>query len=382
MKNQLCNDTISNLGDNVQLPGYDRSKLEVGIVHLGPGAFHRAHQAVYTDDLLRLNYKNWGICAVSLNSARFRDNVKKQDNLYTLAIRDIDPKLRIIGSIIDVLFAPESPEAVISRLSESNVKVVTLTITEKGYCLSPNNRLDFENSDIKFDLEHPDSPKTAIGYLSAGLRKRYRENLDPFVLVSCDNLMDNGVVLKQAVVDFSSEIDQDLASWISYSVFSPRTMVDSITPTTNQALIKSVENDLGFVDKWPVQRESFSQWIFEDVPGMVLPPWDSVGAIFGADVKKYESCKLKILNGLHSSIAFVGLISGFETVAEALENKPISDYVQKLLDLEIIPSLAAPEGLDVQTYSTAILQRFKNTQIHHFLSQIAWDSSKKIPVRI
>ena len=231
-------------------------------------------------------------------------------------------------------------------------------------------------------MEHPDSPKTAIGYLSAGLRKRYRENLDPFVLVSCDNLMDNGVVLKQAVVDFSSEIDQDLASWISYSVFSPRTMVDSITPTTNQALIKSVENDLGFVDKWPVQRESFSQWIFEDVPGMVLPPWDSVGAIFGADVKKYESCKLKILNGLHSSIAFVGLISGFETVAEALENKPISDYVQKLLDLEIIPSLAAPEGLDVQTYSTAILQRFKNTQIHHFLSQIAWDSSKKIPVRI
>jgi fructuronate reductase len=131
-----------------------------------------------------------------------------------------------------------------------------------------------------------------------------------------------------------------------------------------------------------VQRENFSQWIFEDVPGMVLPPWDSVGAIFGADVKKYESCKLKILNGLHSSIAFVGLISGFETVAEALENKPISDYVQKLLDLEIIPSLTAPEGLDVQTYSTAILQRFKNTQIHHFLSQIAWDSSKKIPVRI
>ena len=382
MKNQLCNNIISNLGDNVQLPGYDRSQLEVGIVHLGPGAFHRAHQAVYTDDLLRLNYKNWGICAVSLNSARFRDNVKKQDNLYTLAIRDIDPNLRIIGSIIDVLFAPESPEAVISRLSESNVKVVTLTITEKGYCLSPNNRLDFENSDIKFDLEHPDTPKTAIGYLSAGLRKRYRENLDPFVLVSCDNLMDNGVVLKQAVVDFSSEIDQDLASWISYSVCSPRTMVDSITPTTNQALIKSVENDLGFVDKWPVQRESFSQWIFEDVPGMVLPPWDSVGAIFGADVKKYESCKLKILNGLHSSIAFVGLISGFETVAEALENKPISDYVQKLLDSEIIPSLAAPEGLDVQTYSTAILQRFKNTQIHHFLSQIAWDSSKKIPVRI
>mgnify|MGYP001157084175 FL=1 len=381
-KNELCNNTLSNLNKRVQVPDYDRSQIEIGIVHLGPGAFHRAHQAVYTDDLLRLNYKNWGICAVSLNSARFRDSVKKQDNLYTLAIRDIDPKLRIVGSIIEILFAPDSHDAVIARLSERNVKVVTLTITEKGYCLLPNNRLDFGDSDIKFDLEHPDTPKTAIGYLSAGLHKRYQQNLDPFVLVSCDNLMDNGVVLKQAVVDFSYKIDQDLANWISNNVFSPRTMVDSITPTTNQALIKSVEDDLGFLDEWPVQRENFSQWIFEDVPGMVLPPWDSVGAVFGADIKKYESCKLKILNGLHSSIAFVGLITGFETVAEALDDKSIRDYVQKLLDSEIIPSLSAPEGLDIETYASAVLKRFKNTQIHHFLSQIAWDSSKKIPVRI
>lgn len=365
----------------VALPAYDRDKVTVGVVHFGPGAFHRAHQAFYFDQLLAKDPR-WGICAVSLKSPGVRDALQPQDGLYTLAQLDAETTFRVVGSIQEVLVAPEDPPSVFARLAAPDTRMVTLTVTEKGYCLTGDGKLDTANPDIVHDLAHPREPVSAVGYVVEGLRRRHQVGLPPYAVVACDNLADNGWRLKAAVVTFAEAIDPALSAWIEAEGRFPRTMVDSITPATDDALRARVKTATGLTDAWPIQREAFTQWVVEDVLGDGAPDLASVGVTLTDDVRGFERAKLRLLNGVHSTIAYVGLLKGHETVFEAISDPALARIAEDLMVQDIIPTLTAPRGLDLAAYAQAILARFRNPEIRHLLSQIAWDGSQKLPFRI
>jgi fructuronate reductase len=378
----LSENNLAKLNENVESLGYDRAAVSIGIVHFGPGAFHRAHQAVYTDDLLKRGEKNWGICCVSINNQDVRNILLPQDNLYTLAILDRTVSYRVIGAIKEILVASQEPQTVIERLSQASVKVVTLTITEKGYCLNAEGGLDFSHATIAHDVENPQVPKSAIGFLVAGLAQRRLKNRGSFTILSCDNLTNNGKRLQRALLDFAFCIDSSLAAWIEREVYFPCSMVDSITPATHDNLRNSVSEAIGLSDNWPIQRERFSQWVIEDIPHAPLPPWAEVGVILNKNVHGYETTKLRILNGMHSSIAFIGILAGIENVRDAILQPNIRAFIQTMLQEEIIPTLPKVDGLDPIEYGKKIIERFENPAICHLLAQIAWDSTQKIPFRI
>jgi fructuronate reductase len=365
----------------VTLPDYDRDKVTVGVVHFGPGAFHRAHQAFYFDQLLAKDPR-WGICAVSLKSPGVRDALQPQDGLYTLAQLDAETTFRVVGSILEVLVAPEDPPSVFARLAAPTTRMVTLTVTEKGYCLTGDGKLDTAHPDIIHDLAHPREPVSAVGYVVEGLRRRFQAGLAPYAVVACDNLADNGWRLKAAVVAFAETVDPVLAGWIEGEGVFPRTMVDSITPATDDALRARVEAATGLSDAWPIQREAFTQWVVEDVLGDGAPDLASVGVTLTDDVRGFERAKLRLLNGVHSTIAYVGLLKGHETVFEAISDPALATIAEDLMVQDIIPTLTAPRGLDLAAYAQAILARFRNPEIRHLLAQIAWDGSQKLPFRI
>ena len=365
----------------VRIPAYDRDRVAVGAVHFGPGAFHRVHQACYLDDALALDPR-WGIAAVSLHSAGVRDALAPQDDLYTLAVLDERPQTRIIGALKDLLVAPESPTAVTERLADPAVMLLTATVTEKGYCLASSGGLDFANAEIVHDLAHPHAPRSLIGHLYAGLALRRALGIAPPNVVSCDNLTDNGPRLRRAVVDFARKQELDVARWIEDEVPFPRTMVDSITPATDQALRDKVAERLGTVDRWPVQREAFTQWVIEDCMREPQPDWAAIGVTITSDVAGFERAKLRLLNGAHSSLAYLGSLAGHETVAQAMRDPQLASFVRSLMTEDIAPSIVAPRGLDVAEYIESVLQRFRNPALRHLLSQIAWDGSQKLPFRI
>jgi fructuronate reductase len=355
--------------------------VTIGVVHLGPGAFHRAHQAFYFDQLLARDPR-WGICAVSLKSPGVRDALEPQDGLYTLAQLDQETTFRIIGSIVEVLVAPEDPPAVFARLAAPMTRMVTLTVTEKGYCLSADGGLDETHPDIIHDLANPREPVSSIGYLVEGLRRRFAIGLSPYAVVACDNLADNGWRLKAAVTAFAAKIDPELAAWIEAEGRFPRTMVDSITPATDDALRARVEAATGLSDAWPIQREAFTQWVVEDVLGVDAPDLAGVGVTLTDDVRGFERAKLRLLNGVHSTLAYAGILRGHQTVFEAMNDPVLAKLAGDLMTLDIIPTLSAPRGLDLAVYADAILRRFRNPEIRHQLAQIAWDGSQKLPFRI
>jgi fructuronate reductase len=365
----------------VALPAYDRDKVSVGVVHFGPGAFHRAHQAFYFDQLLAKDPR-WGISAVSLKSPGVRDALQPQDGLYTLAQLDTETTFRIVGSIVEVLVAPEDPPAVFTRLAAPMTRMVTLTVTEKGYCLTGDGKLDAAHPDIVHDLASPREPVSAVGYIVEGLRRRHQAGLPPYAVVACDNLADNGWRLKAAVVAFAQAIDPALAAWVEAEGRFPRTMVDSITPATDDALRTRVEAATGLTDAWPIQREAFTQWVVEDVLGDGAPDLASVGVTLTDDVRGFERAKLRLLNGVHSTIAYAGLLKGLETVFEAISDPELAKLAEDLMVQDIIPTLTAPRGLDLEAYAQAILARFRNPEIRHLLAQIAWDGSQKLPFRV
>ena len=371
---------------NAIKPSYDPASLEIGVVHFGPGAFHRAHQAAYFDALATKD-KRWGICGVSLHSAGVRDALKPQDGFYTLAILDEAISYRIIGAMREVLVGPEDIEAVFKRLTRPSVELVTSTVTEKGYCLAPDFSLDLQHPDIVHDLANPQTPKSFIGYITESLRRRKQAGLKPFVLIPCDNLPKNGVRLKEAVTVFAGHsgqglADHDLARWIHEELQCPSTMVDSITPATDDALRARVAEATGVADAWPIQREAFTQWVIEKHAHENGPDWQSVGVTLTDNVPAYERAKLRLLNGPHSTLAYMGLGRGYESVSEAMKDADLADIVRKLMIEDVVPLLEAPEGLDLVAYSEAILMRFRNPAIVHKLAQIAWDGSQKLPIRI
>lgn len=377
---RLNESALASLPASVARPAYARDRTRIGIVHLGVGAFHRAHQAVYIDEVLA-NEPDWAISGVSLHSRDVRDALRPQDGLYALALLGEQPGLRVIGSIRELLCARDERVAVLARLADPAVRLLTLTITEKGYCLAGDG-LDFAHPEIVHDLASPDAPNGAIGYLVAGLRQRRRLGLAPYTVLSCDNLADNGGRLRRAVLQYAERIDDNLARWIEAEVAFPRSMVDSITPASDDALRERVAAQLGCVDAWPVQREAYAQWVIEDRFCNGRPSFEKVGVTISDDIAGYDRAKLRLLNGPHSALAYLGSLLEIETVAEAMREPALARFVERLMREDIAPTLDAPRGFDPGAYIDAILERFRNPHIRHRLSQIAWDGSQKLPVRL
>lgn len=376
----LSRATLHSLPADVRRPLYDPAATRTGIVHLGPGAFHRAHQAAYIDDLLA-RHPDWGICAVSLHSPGVRDALVPQDGLYTLALLGEHGSLRVIGSLRELLCAPLQQPAVLARLADPAVRLVTLTITEKGYCLAGED-LDLAHPDIAHDLAHPATPRSAVGYLAAGLAMRRTRGIAPFTVLSCDNLPGNGRRLRQAVVQFAERVDGALARWIQAQVAFPSSMVDSITPATDEALRERVSAELGCNDAWPIQREIYTQWVVEDRFCNARPPLEEAGVTMSHDIAGYDHAKLRLLNGAHSTLAYLGSLLELDTVADAMRHASLARFVERLMRESIAPVIALPAGLDAHRYIDDILARFRNPAIRHRLSQIAWDGSQKLPVRL
>ncbi len=386
---RLSDATLPGLSGVAAAPAYARAATRIGVVHFGPGAFHRAHQAVYLDDLLATD-PDWAISAVSLHSTGVRDALRPQDGLYTLVLlgdtaNGGPPPLRVVGSIREVLCARDERAAVLARLADPQVRLVTLTITEKGYCLSADG-VDLAHPDIVHDLAAPEAadsaPRSAIGWLVAGLRLRHARGLAPYTVLSCDNLADNGGRLRRAVLQFARQSDPALAAWIEREVSFPRSMVDSITPASDDALRDQVAARLGVADAWPVQREPYTQWVVEDDFRHGRPPLERVGVVLSGDIAGYDRAKLRLLNAPHSALAYLGSLLEIDTVAAAMREPALAGFVGTLMREDIVPSLPVLAGFDPQAYVEAILQRFRNPAIRHLLAQIAWDGSQKLPVRL
>jgi fructuronate reductase len=349
-----------------------------GIVHFGPGAFHRAHQADFIDRLLPHDPR-WGIAAVSLRSGGTVEAMKRQRGRYTLAILDEETSFRTIDAHSH-FFGPGDGEAVRRLLREPEVRIVSSTVTEKGYCLAGDGTLDLAHPDIVHDLGRPERPLSLVGWLALGLRDRRDSGLPPFTPLCCDNMVSNGRKLRGAVVEYAARIDPALADWIAGEAVFPDTMVDSITPATDERL-EALVRQQGFDDEIPVSREAYSAWIIEDLLPAGSPDLRGVGAVLAADVGAWEKAKLRILNGAHSALAYLGLLIGYETVSEAMGDVGLARFVERLIREDITPGLK-PSPLDLGAYAADILQRFRNPTIRHKLSQIAWDGSQKLPYRL
>jgi fructuronate reductase len=379
---RLSDRTLASAHAGAWLGAYDRGAVEIGVVHLGPGAFHRAHQAPVFDRLLA-DDRRWGVCGVSLKSAAVREALAPQDGLYALAELEAEPRIRIVGAVKELLTAPETPAAVLERLAAIRTRMITLTVTEKGYCLTPAGDLDLAHPDVAFDLARPPAPRSAVGWLVAGLRARRAAGAPGLSVVSCDNLADNGGKLGRAVAALAeAQGDADLAAWTRREVRFPATMVDSITPATDEALRNRVRDHIGLDDAWPVQRERFAQWVIEDGLAPDGPDLAAAGVSLVADVRPFEQAKLRLLNGAHSTLAYLGLLAGHRTVAEAIADPALAAFVERLMRADVAPSLPPTPGLDLDAYIGDILARFRNPAIAHQLAQIASDGSQKLPARL
>lgn len=353
-----------------------------GIVHFGLGAFFRAHGALYVEEAVRRSGGDWGIVGVSLRSPGTRDRLRPQGGVYTAVELGPDGHHpRRVEILADVLVAPEEPGAVLAALADASL--VTLTITEKGYCHVPaTGELDPEHPDIRRDLADADRPASAMGFIVRALQARRDAGRDPFTVLSCDNMPQNGTLLRGLVLTLAERIDPALAEWIGARVAFPCSMVDRIVPATTAQDMDRVEALVGARDEAPVLHEPFRQWVIEDRFCAARPDLAAVGAELVAEVAPYEHMKLRCLNGTHSALAYLGYLAGAETIAEAIALEPLERYVRHLWAKEIVPVLEAPPGIDLAEYTDALHARYANPSMHHRTAQIAMDGSRKLPQRI
>lgn len=357
---------------------------KTGIVHLGPGAFFRAFNAIYTDEAMAAQGGDWGITAVSLRSPTARDQLVPQDGAYTAVEKGPEgDALKVIGAIANVLVAPEDPEAVLAKMADPAVKIVSLTVTEKGYCYNPaSGALDPQNADIQHDLALPASPRSAPGFLVEALARRKAAGTAPFTVMSCDNVPSNGALARKIVLAFAQARDADLAAWIEAEVPFPSTMVDRITPATTEPDVAALAEAAGYHDPACVIHEPFRQWVIEDDFVDERPAWEVGGAQFVQSVEAHELMKLRCLNGTHSTLAYLGYLSGHETIAETVGDRVFARLCERLWAEEIIPTVPKPEGEDLDAYAKALLERYQNPAIRHRTWQIAMDGSQKLPQRL
>ncbi|MCQ4160805.1 mannitol dehydrogenase family protein [Roseomonas sp. GC11] len=372
------------------LPRYDRAALRPGIVHLGLGAFFRAHGVLYTEDVLNAQGVasaggDWGILGASLQRPDQRDRLAPQRGLYTAIEHGAGGvKARIVGNLLGVLVAPEDPAALVARMAAAETRIVSLTVTEKGYCHDPaTGRLRPDHADIRHDLENPAAPRSAVGFLAAALRLRWQAGQKPFSVLCCDNLPHNGRLLAGLLHDFAALHDDSFATWIARAVPFPCTMVDRIVPAQTAADLAEAEALTGCHDAAPVVHEPFRQWVIEDhfVDGE-RPDWALAGAQFTADVAPFEHMKLRLLNGAHSALAYLGYLAGHETIGDTMADPAFTAFLRGLWREEILPVLPPPPGMDLLAYTEALAARFANPAIRHRTWQIAMDGSQKLPQRL
>jgi fructuronate reductase len=382
--NRLKTSSVDELGTAVIVPTYDRRSLRVGMVHLGLGAFHRAHQALYTEQAMSLSRSDeWGIIGVSMRSQKVAEQLLPQDGLYSIASEDAsDIELQVVGAIIDVLVASEDAAAVTAAIARPDVRVLTLTITEKGYSLGADGRsLDREDEAVKLDLANPRAPTTAIGILALGLRKRAEAGVAPLTVISCDNLSQNSTVLRKVLVDYLMSTFPRLLYWLEKNVTFPCSMADRIVPAISDQKKQRQSELLGLRDEGAVCTEPFSQWIIEDKFAGAHPDWRSAGALYVQSIVPYENIKLGLLNAGHSAIAYCGLLANMETVDEVMQDVELRSFVERLMAEDLIPSLQAPPEFDLASYQRQVLARMDNPALGHRCTQIAMDGSEKISQR-
>ncbi|WLT07263.1 mannitol dehydrogenase family protein [Gilliamella apis] len=379
---------LSNTPQSIEhKPLYDREKMVARIVHIGFGAFHRAHQALFTDRLLNKGNSDWAICEVNIvGGEELINDIRKQDHLYTVLEKGATSKQAyIIGSVKESLLAPiDGIEAILEKMADPVVEIVSLTVTEKGYCMLPGGAgLDLNNQLIKSDLSSPTKPMSAPGVIVEALYRRMQRGLKSFTALSCDNMPENGLVLKKAILDLANARDPELAQWIETNTTFPCTMVDRIVPAATAETLTEIQDVLGgMFDPCGIACEPFIQWVIEDNFVTARPNWSEVGAEFVDNVVPYEEMKLRMLNGSHSFLAYLGYLAGYEHINDCINDEAYKQATLSLMLQQQAPTLNVPLQVNLQQYAEKLIERFSNPSLKHRTWQIAMDGTQKLPQRL
>ncbi|MET1089625.1 MAG: mannitol dehydrogenase family protein [Arthrobacter sp.] len=381
----LNNATLHELPVTLLKPSYDRTSLKAGIVHFGVGGFHRAHEAMYLDRLMNEGEAlDWAICGVGVlpGDARMKEVMNSQDCLYTLVVKNPDGTRegRIIGSIIEYLFAPDDPEAVIEKMASEDIRIVSLTVTEGGYNFHHvTGEFNAENPDVVHDLQAGAAPRTTFGLVTEALSRRRARGLAPFTIMSCDNIQGNGDVARKMFVSYASLKNAELGSWVEDQVPFPNSMVDRITPVTTVEDRDSVEETFGIDDAWPVVCEPFEQWVLEDHFSLGRPPFEKIGVQLVDDVEPYELMKLRLLNASHQGMCYFGYLAGYRYAHEVCQDPLFAQFLLDYMDKEATPTLQPVPGIDLDDYKRTLIERFSNEHVRDTLARLCAESSDRIP---
>lgn len=382
---KLNSHTLADFIEDVEVPTYDRSEVTVGIVHFGVGGFHRAHQAMYVDRLMQQGEGlEWGICGVGVlpGDRKMKDVMDAQDCLYTLALKHSDGTwdTRVVGSIVEYLFAPDDADAVIEKMAAESTRIVSLTITEGGYNFSATTG-EFDASDpaVKADLEDDAVPATTFGLVIAALARRKERGLKPFTIMSCDNIEGNGHIAQSTFTTFARLKDPALADWLTTEGAFPNSMVDRITPVTTPQVIQELSDRYALDDQWPVAGEPFTQWVLEDNFTLGRPPLEDVGVQVVDDVTPYELMKLRLLNASHQALCYFGYLSGYRLVHEVAQDPLFARFLLAYMDNEATPTLQPVPGIDLVDYKQTLIDRFSNPEIRDTVARLCAESSDRIP---
>jgi mannitol 2-dehydrogenase len=374
---------LTSFRPDVAIPQYDRQQLSVGVVHIGVGGFHRAHQAMYLDRLMNEGKAlDWAICGVGVlpSDRRMADVLKAQDGLYTLVVKHPDGTFepRVIGSIVDFLFAPDDAEAVIERMADPATRIVSLTVTEGGYNFhAVTGRFDEDDPGVRHDLEPGAVPRTTFGLVTEALVRRRERGVAPFAIVSCDNIQGNGHMARSSFSAFAALRDPELGTWVSEQVHFPNSMVDRITPVTTDDDRTELAERFGVEDGWPVVCEPFTQWVLEDFEER--PPLEDAGVQVVDDVEPYELMKLRLLNASHQGVAYFGYLAGYRLVHDACQDPLFATFLLAYMDSEATPTLQPVPGIDLGEYKHELITRFSNPQVRDTIPRLCAESSDRIP---
>jgi mannitol 2-dehydrogenase len=381
----LTEHTLKALGQDVPVPGYDRRQVATGVVHFGVGAFHRAHQAMYHDWLMNEGMAlDWGICGAGVMPAdqRMKEALLAQDGLYTLVVKHPDGthEPRVIGSIVEYLFAPDDPEALVEKMAAGSTRIVSLTVTEGGYNIHHvTGEFDTENPAVVADLQSGATPRTTFGLVTEALRRRRERGVPPFTVMSADNLQGNGHLAQRVFSAFARRRDPDLADWIENEVRFPNSMVDRITPVTTDADRTLVRERFGIDDRWPVVCEPFTQWVLEDAFNDGRPPYEEAGVQVVDDVGPYELMKLRLLNASHQALCYFAYLSGYRFVHEAAQDPLFQTFLLQYMDEEATPTLFPVPGVELDGYKHTLIERFSNPEVRDTIARLCAESSDRIP---
>ena len=367
---------------------YDRNGIKAGILHIGVGNFHRAHEEYYTNRLLEYpDQQEWGICGAMLlpGDERLYRILKRQDCEYTLTVcgRDGHDEAYRIGSLVELLWGVEDPEAVLEKIADSDIRIISMTITEGGYNIEKSTgEFMFSDRDVQHDLKNPQSPRTVFGFIAEGLRRRMTAGNGPVTILSCDNLQHNGNTARKAFTSFIQAQDKELALWVKDNVTFPNSMVDRITPATRPEDVIRLNEKNGTDDNAPVYCEDFIQWVIEDDFIAGRPAWEKVGAEFTSDVTAYENMKLSLLNASHTLLSYPSFLSGYRKVDDAMHDGRIAKFVRTFMDKDITPYVPAPGNTDLELYKQTLVERFGNRSVSDQISRLCFDGISKFPVYV